>query len=100
MEKSKLTETKKHETGDYSQKKSSWQAKHSITHINVTFYGDSIKMCKDFAPNFGEKRTGCWITTLPLSPGFFFYQKQHDRRPPPHPTRLTWQPSTFLSFPD
>jgi hypothetical protein len=46
-----------------------------------------MKMCKDFAPNFGDKRTGCCITThcltLPFSPGNFFYQKQHDCRPPP-----------------
>jgi hypothetical protein len=34
-------------------------------------------MCKDFAPNFGNKRTGCCITTthrltLSFSPGNFF----------------------------
>jgi hypothetical protein len=42
----------------------------------VTFYGDCIKMCEDFAPNFGGKRSGCCITTthhltLPFSPGNF-----------------------------
>jgi hypothetical protein len=25
------------------------------------FYGDCIKMCKDFTPNFGDKKTGCCI---------------------------------------
>jgi hypothetical protein len=30
----------------------------------MTFYGDCVKMCKDFAPNFGNKRTGCSITTM------------------------------------
>jgi hypothetical protein len=40
----------------------------------------SVKMCEDFTPNFGNKRTGCCITsthhlTLPFSPGNFFYQK-------------------------
>jgi hypothetical protein len=48
----------------------------SIQHTNVTFYGNCVKMCEDFAPNFGNKRTGCCITTthrltLPFSPGNF-----------------------------
>jgi hypothetical protein len=33
--------------------------KQSIPHITVTFYGDCVKICKNFAPNFGDKRTGC-----------------------------------------
>jgi hypothetical protein len=41
----------------------SWQLKHSIPHNIVTFYGDCVKMWEDFAPNFGDKRTGCQITT-------------------------------------
>jgi hypothetical protein len=38
------------------------------------FYSNYMKTCKDFAPNFGDKRIGCCIMTmhsltLPLSPG-------------------------------
>jgi hypothetical protein len=37
-------------------------------------YGDCVKMCEDIAPNFGDKRTGCCITTthhltFPFPPG-------------------------------
>jgi hypothetical protein len=39
-------------------------------------YGNGVKMCEDFAPNFGDKRTGLCNTTmhhltLPFSPGIF-----------------------------
>jgi hypothetical protein len=27
----------------------------SIPHINFTFYGESVTVCEDFAPNFGDK---------------------------------------------
>jgi hypothetical protein len=42
----------------------------------VTFYGDCVKICEDFAPNFGDKGGSCCITTtlrltLPFSPGNF-----------------------------
>jgi hypothetical protein len=45
----------------------------------VTSYGDCLKLCEDFAPNVGDKRTGCYITkmhplTLPFSPGNFLEQ--------------------------
>jgi hypothetical protein len=45
-----------------------------------------MKMCDDFAPNFGDIRTGYCITTThrltpPFSPGTFD-KKQHDSRPP------------------
>jgi hypothetical protein len=55
----------------------SWQAKQSIPHTTVMFYGDCVKTCEDCAPNFGDKRTGYCITTtrlftLPFSPGIFF----------------------------
>jgi hypothetical protein len=30
------------------------------------YYGDCTKKCEDFTPNFGDKRTGCCITTLPF----------------------------------
>jgi hypothetical protein len=54
----------------------SWLAKPSIPNTTVMFYGDCMKMCEDFAPNLGDKRTGCCITTthhltLPFSPGNF-----------------------------
>jgi hypothetical protein len=55
-----------------------WQAKQSIPHTTVPFYGDCMKMCEDFNRNFGDK-TGCCIKkmrrfTLNFSPGNF-YQK-------------------------
>jgi hypothetical protein len=37
----------------------SWQAKQSILHTTVMFYSNCVKMCKDFYPNFGDKRTDC-----------------------------------------
>jgi hypothetical protein len=40
-------------------------------HTTKTFYGDSVKMCKDFTPNFGDERTGCCITTDHLTFPFF-----------------------------
>jgi hypothetical protein len=41
----------------------SWQAKQSILHTTVTFYGYCVKMCEDFSSNFGYKLTGCCFTT-------------------------------------
>jgi hypothetical protein len=46
-----------------------------------------VKKCEDFAPNFGDKRTGHCNTathrlTLPFLPENYC-QKQHDCRPPP-----------------
>jgi hypothetical protein len=63
-----------------------WQAKQSIPSTDVTFYGDGVKMCEDFAPNFGDQRTDCCIMTalhltLAFSPGNFD-QRQHDCHPP------------------
>jgi hypothetical protein len=48
----------------------------------VTSYGDYVKMCEDFAPNFDGKRTDCCITLL-FHQGIF-HQNQHDCRPPPN----------------
>jgi hypothetical protein len=53
----------------------------------VKFYGDCVKMCEDFAENFGDKRTSSCIATthrltLPFSSGNFD-QKQHEYRPLP-----------------
>jgi hypothetical protein len=47
-----------------------------ISHTAVTFYGLRENV-RDFAPNFGDKITGCTITTThcltrPSSPGNFF----------------------------
>jgi hypothetical protein len=71
---------------------SSWQAKRSIPHTTVTFYSDCLKMCEDFTPNFGDKRTGCCILTmhcltLSFSPGNF-WPKIVWLSPPPTP--LIW----------
>jgi hypothetical protein len=78
-------------------KNSAWQAKQSVSRIAVTFYGDCIKMFEDFAPNFGDKRAGCCITTvhrllLPFSPRILW-------------PKTTWLLShtlstLFLCFPD
>jgi hypothetical protein len=56
-------------------------------HTTVTIYCDCMKMREDFAPNSGDERTGCCITTLycltlPFSPENFC-SKQHDCCPPP-----------------
>jgi hypothetical protein len=56
------------------------------TRSSITFYGYCVKMCEDFAPNTGFKRTGCYITTthhltLPFSPGNFWPYTTW--RPPP-----------------
>jgi hypothetical protein len=53
------------------------------------FYGDSVKACEDFAPNFGDKRSGCFITityhlTLPSSSGTFFFTKNISIPHPPY----------------
>jgi hypothetical protein len=56
---------------------SSWQATQSILRTIMTFYGDCAKTCEDFILNFGDKRTGCCITTthrltLPFATGNFW----------------------------
>jgi hypothetical protein len=45
-------------------KNSSWHAKRSIPHTVVTFYGDCVKMCDDFAQKFGDKTIDCCNTTM------------------------------------
>jgi hypothetical protein len=42
---------------------SSWQAIQSVAHTTVKLHCDFVKMCEDFTPNFGDKKTGCCITT-------------------------------------
>jgi hypothetical protein len=39
------------------------RATQSVAHTAVMFYGDCLKMCEDFLPNFGDKITGCCIAT-------------------------------------
>jgi hypothetical protein len=44
----------------------------SIPHTIVTIYGNSVKMCEDFAPNFGDKRTGyCFMKNVSFHISFF-----------------------------
>jgi hypothetical protein len=103
IEKPKLTETENGETGEEQSHNFIWhqgrnsfsQAKQTIPHTPVTlYYGDCLKMRKDFALNFGDKRTGCCITThrltLPFSSGIFL-PKRTWLSTPTHPT--------FLCFP-
>jgi hypothetical protein len=53
----------------------------------MTIYGDCVKMCEDYAPNFGVKRTGCCVNTAPSHASFLIREiltrKQNDCRPPP-----------------
>jgi hypothetical protein len=48
-----------------------WQAKQSILHTSEAFYGECMEACEDFATNFGNKRTGCYITTTQRLMVFF-----------------------------
>jgi hypothetical protein len=66
-------------------KNSSWQAKQSIEHTTVTSYGDCVKMCEDFAPNFGDKN---WLL--------------HQDDAPSHTSTFTrefWPKATWLLSP-
>jgi hypothetical protein len=52
----------------------------------VTFYVDCMEMCEDFTPKFGDKVTGCCITTHHLTLPFSqrnFDQNEHDCCPHP-----------------
>jgi hypothetical protein len=69
--------------GSFS-RNSSWQAKQSILHTAVTFYSECTKRCEDFAPNFSDKRTGCWSWKCTVSHN----QKQTWLSFPTHPTFL------------
>jgi hypothetical protein len=56
---------------------SSCHTKESISYTIVTFYGECVKICDDFEPNFSDKRTGCSVTTthrltIPISPKSFW----------------------------
>jgi hypothetical protein len=52
------------------------------------FYGGCVKMCENFTLNFGNKSTGCCITTtlcltLPFPTGIFFTENNMAVVPPP-----------------
>jgi hypothetical protein len=54
--------------GVYSQRTCSGRpVSQSVPLTTVMFYSDFMKMCKDFSLKFGDKRTGCCITTTHLS---------------------------------
>jgi hypothetical protein len=58
---------------------------HNFLHITVTYFGSCVKMCEDFIPNFGDKRTHCCIPTM----HYFtlpFSQKTTWLSSPTHPT--------------
>jgi hypothetical protein len=80
-----------------------WQAKQTIPHTTVTFYGDCVEMCEDFTLNFGDKRTGCCIMTthcltLHFLPGNFF--TKNNMTVIPHPPYLSdLVPCNFYLFP-
>jgi hypothetical protein len=79
---------------------SSWHASQSVMHTTVTFYGNCMKMCESFAPNFGNKGIDCYLMTThhlthPFSPRNFLL-KQHDCRPHT-PYLLDFAPSVLIS---
>jgi hypothetical protein len=56
-------------------------------HILLWLFGDSMKICKEFTPNSGDKRPGCCImTTHHFSPGSFF--TKDNMTVVPHPPYL------------
>jgi hypothetical protein len=69
-------------------KNSSWQAKQSILHTTVTFYGNCVKICSCITMHH---------LTLPFSPGNS-WPRTTWLLAPTHPTRLTRPPSTFFCF--
>jgi hypothetical protein len=59
--------------------------------VTVTFHGDRMKLCKDFAPDFGDKRTcRCITKTHPLAllRQDFFFTKNNMTIVPTHPAFL------------
>jgi hypothetical protein len=75
-----------------------WQAKQSIPNTTVTFYGDYVKMCEDFAPfapNFDDKNWLLHHDNAPFHSSFFTTEFL---------TKITWllfpTHPTFLCLPD
>jgi hypothetical protein len=62
---------------------SSRQAKQPIPHTTLTLFDDCVEMCEDFASDFGDKRTGCCVTTTTLFTRELLTKKHHDCRSPP-----------------
>ena len=80
----------------------SQQAKLWTLGSTVTFCGDCVKRCEDFAPNFGENRPGCFTMTthhltLPSSPTSF-WRKTKLLLSPTHRTPMIWHPVTSSYF--
>jgi hypothetical protein len=64
-------------------------------HTTVMIYGDCMKMCEDFVPNYGNKRTGCCIPTTLSHTSFFtreiFTKSNMTLVPhPPYFSLFTW----------
>jgi hypothetical protein len=82
---------------------SSWHSKQPIPHISMMLYGDCMKMCKDFFPNFGDRTNSLLhYDSAPSHTSFFtseFLNKNNMPVTPIHPTHPTWPPATFC-FPN
>jgi hypothetical protein len=66
----------------------------------VTFYGDYLEVCEDFAPNFGDRTTGCCIMTTQSHASFFpreFFTK-NNMTVVPHPPYSFLFPRLKLQF--
>jgi hypothetical protein len=83
--------------GDYSQRICPGRPNSQFPNAIVTFYGDCMRICEDFALNFGDRRTGCCImTTHHIT--LLFYQNQHYCCP--HPSQSDdLDPRDFSLFP-
>ena len=80
----------------------SQQAKLWIAGSTAMFCDDSVKTCKDVAPNCGKNRPGCFTMTtprltLPSSPSSF-WQKTKWLSSPTHHIPLIWHPVTSSFF--
>jgi hypothetical protein len=63
----------------------------------VAFYGECVKMCEGFAPNFGDKRVGCCCcikTTHRLTIAFFTREcfTKNNMTTVPHPPYVSQFP--------
>jgi hypothetical protein len=74
---------------------SSWRDNKPIPQTTLMLYGDCVKMCEDFASNFGDdKRTGCCVTTthrLTLFTGEFL--TNNNMTVVPHPPYFSVSPT-------
>jgi hypothetical protein len=68
----------------------------------VTFYSYCVEKCEDFSPNFGDKRTGCCITTKQFHTSFFTRElfTKTNMTAVPHPSYSPdFAPCDFSLFP-